>query len=140
MKQILRRLGRIINANKNSSRVYDDFDDYDKTLKEIIDELNQEKNAHSKEDAKRHSNENAFNTHKEREPQSGKLSQEQAYRILDVKPDVSDEALKEAYRKKIREYHPDRVATMGEDIKELALKKSRDINEAYTLLKKIRKI
>ncbi len=58
--------------------------------------------------------------------------------ILGFKPNesFSKEELKKRYFNKLRENHPDRVASMGEDFKKLADKNTKEINKAYDKLKK----
>ena len=51
--------------------------------------------------------------------------------ILGLKGRVTKNDIKKSYKKKIGEYHPDRVDNMGAEIKELALKKTKEINIAY---------
>ncbi|HPC26234.1 MAG TPA: DnaJ domain-containing protein [Paludibacteraceae bacterium] len=46
--------------------------------------------------------------------------------------------MKKAYREMAKKYHPDKVNTLGEDIKKIATEKFRSINEAYEVLKKER--
>jgi len=53
------------------------------------------------------------------------------FNILDVPEDASQEQIIEAYKRKIRQYHPDKVAQMGMEIRELAERKSKQINAAY---------
>lgn len=53
------------------------------------------------------------------------------FNILDVPEDASQEQIIEAYKRKIRQYHPDKVAQMGMEIQELAERKSKQINSAY---------
>ena len=40
-----------------------------------------------------------------------------------------------AYRIKLKEYHPDKIATMADELKELALRRTKEINEAYKYFK-----
>ncbi len=63
-----------------------------------------------------------------------------AYEILEIKPDASDDEVKKAYRKMAMKYHPDRVNTLGEDIKKNATEKFRKVQEAYETIKKQRGI
>ena len=61
------------------------------------------------------------------------------FRILDVTEDASLEQLTKAYKQKIRQYHPDKVAQMGTEIRELAEFKSKQINTAYDYAMKLRR-
>jgi len=63
-----------------------------------------------------------------------------AYAALGVTPAVSDAEIKSAYRKMIRENHPDRLAAKGvpAGLRELAEERAREINAAYDLIKKAR--
>jgi len=58
------------------------------------------------------------------------------YSILGISPGASQEEIRSAYKKVISEYHPDRVATLGDDFKKLAQVKTREIIEAYEALSK----
>lgn len=58
------------------------------------------------------------------------------YKVLGVKPTDSDDAIKEAYRKLARKYHPDKYA--DGDLKELAEEKMKEVNAAYEEIQKMR--
>lgn len=58
-----------------------------------------------------------------------------AYTALEITPSATDEEIKKAYRDMAKKYHPDRVATLGDDIKRKATEKFKAINEAYQTLK-----
>ena len=62
------------------------------------------------------------------------------YKVLQIPPTASDEEVKKAYRKMAMKYHPDKVATAGEEAKKTATEKFRKINEAYEEIKKGRGI
>lgn len=51
--------------------------------------------------------------------------------VLKVAPDATREEIQEAYRLQISQYHPDKVARLGDELKALAEKKSKEINAAY---------
>lgn len=57
-------------------------------------------------------------------------SLEDAYKVLGVAPTATDDEVRRAYRKLALQHHPDRVATLGEDIRRAAEKKLQEINEA----------
>lgn len=57
--------------------------------------------------------------------------------VLGFRPNeaISKSELKKRYFDKLKENHPDRVASMGEDFKKLAEKNTKEINKAYDRLK-----
>ncbi|MCR5312216.1 MAG: DnaJ domain-containing protein [Bacteroidaceae bacterium] len=57
-------------------------------------------------------------------------SLEDAYKVLGVSPEASDDEVKKAYKDMVRKNHPDRVASLGEDVKEAATLKLQEINDA----------
>lgn len=65
------------------------------------------------------------------------LSQENfcPYKTLNIKEDANQAEIKKAYKKMIREYHPDKVDHLGEELVELANKKIREIQKAFDALK-----
>jgi len=65
-------------------------------------------------------------------------SEESPFEILQISSDAQIEEIKAAYRKLAKEYHPDRVAYLGEEVQREAKEKFQKINLAYDKLKKIR--
>jgi DnaJ like chaperone protein len=63
-----------------------------------------------------------------------------AYEVLEIGKDATDEEIKKAYKEMAKKHHPDKVAYLGDDIKNAANEKFKKINEAYELVKKERKI
>lgn len=61
-----------------------------------------------------------------------------AYKALEIEPSASIDEIKKAYRRMAMKYHPDKVNSLGEDVKKSATEKFRGINEAYEQLKKDR--
>lgn len=53
-----------------------------------------------------------------------------AYKVLGISPNATNDEVKTAYRKMALQHHPDRVATLGEDIRLAAEKKFKEINDA----------
>lgn len=53
------------------------------------------------------------------------------YRILGISPDATDEEVKKAYRRMAVKYHPDKVATLGEDVQKAAEEKFKAVSQAY---------
>ena len=60
------------------------------------------------------------------------------YKILGVESNVTDEEIKKAYRKMAISFHPDKVATMGEEYQKGAKEKFQQIQDAYEAIKKRR--
>jgi DnaJ like chaperone protein len=63
---------------------------------------------------------------------------EDAYKVLGVSPQATDEELKKAYRRLALEHHPDRVAKLGDDVRKAAEKKFQEINAAKERIWKAR--
>lgn len=56
-----------------------------------------------------------------------------AYEVLDISSNASESEVRRAYRKKVSEYHPDKIAAKGlpKDFTELANTKFREVKEAW---------
>lgn len=60
----------------------------------------------------------------------GGNSLEDAYKVLEISPDATDQEVRAAYRRLALKHHPDRVATLGEDVRKAAEEKFQEINNA----------
>jgi hypothetical protein len=56
------------------------------------------------------------------------------YQILGIPSSSSSESIRSAYRLRMTEYHPDKVAHLGDELQELAHKKVLEIQKAYRQL------
>jgi DnaJ like chaperone protein len=56
------------------------------------------------------------------------------YSILKLSPEASLKEIEEQYRSLMKQYHPDRVAHLGEDLRKLAHEKTVEIQRAYQTL------
>ena len=130
MGQLLNRIGKIaksysffnLDDNINSIPKINDEE-----LKKIIDGLNANETENEKKSSGNINNINA----KMKIP-----NLEQAYIILDINDSYDIESIKSAYRKKIKEYHPDKVSALGLDLRNLAEQKTIEINRAYEIIRK----
>ena len=69
------------------------------------------------------------------EEPTGPLSQAEAYELLGVGQGCSPEELASAYRRKVSEWHPDKLDTMAQELREYATRRTARINEAYQRLR-----
>jgi len=59
------------------------------------------------------------------------------HEILGISPGASREEIMAAYRRGVKQYHPDRVDHLGKELKELASRKFIEIKDAYNTLMKL---
>jgi len=123
--QIFERLKRVtksyLNDDDSSPQRNYAIPDEDDELKKIIDDLGKEKSR--SESGQKDSGPDILNRNK-------------ALNILGLGANATVAEIKAAYRKKMKEYHPDRVSGLGKDIQETARKKAVEINLAYDFLGK----
>lgn len=63
---------------------------------------------------------------------------EDAYKVLEISPEATNDEVRAAYRKLALKHHPDRVATLGEDVRRAAEEKFQRINNAKERIYKAR--
>ena len=66
----------------------------------------------------------------------GPISEERYYAVLGLQSGADFVVIKKAYRKLSMQYHPDKVAHLGEEFKRVAEEKMKEINAAYDYFKK----
>lgn len=64
----------------------------------------------------------------------GKSTLDDAYKVLGLTADATDDEVRKAYRKMALKHHPDKVANLGEDVRKEAEKKFKDIAAAKDLI------
>jgi len=79
--------------------------------------------------------EKSISRHAPRPPVDEYTPLESAYKILGVEPDCTFAEAKAAYQSLVQKYHPDRVSSLGEELQEIAERRTKEINEAYQQLK-----
>ena len=132
MGQIFDRLKNISSSYINESKFVDSniFDDEDEELKRIIDNLDKKKS---------NSNNNSTNNdgnYSKRETFTS--TNKSIYDKIGVKNNSSKEEIYAAYKNLLKQYHPDKVASLGKEIQEVAITKTKEINSAFQQIKKER--
>ena len=74
----------------------------------------------------------------ERPPPAPAPGKDDPYAVLGIAAGASDEELEQAYRRRMSEYHPDRVASAAKEIRDMADQRAREINQAYDRIKRER--
>ncbi len=60
------------------------------------------------------------------------------HEVLGVQRGASEQEIKDAYRDKMKRYHPDRVSGLGEELQQVATQKTLEIQRAYDRLRQSR--
>ena len=61
-----------------------------------------------------------------------------AYKVLGIEPSATDDEVRKAYKRMALKYHPDKVATLGEDVQKAAEEKFKKVQQAYEQIKRER--
>lgn len=64
----------------------------------------------------------------------GGTTLDDAYKVLGLTPDATDDQVRKAYRKMVIQHHPDKVSNLGDDVKEAATRKLQEINKAKEMI------
>lgn len=78
--------------------------------------------------------ENDFSGFSSGRTSKGAAASKDPYEILGVRRDATPEEIHAAYRLAAQQYHPDKVAHLGEEFRELAQQKFVEIHNAYNIL------
>lgn len=74
------------------------------------------------------------------EEENGIKTLDQCLAILELKSDAIPMDIRAAYKKKIMEYHPDKVGALGVKIRQVAEEETRRINAAYAMLQEFDRV
>lgn len=69
---------------------------------------------------------------------SASMGRKPWHEVLQTTPDASLEQIEFAYRRLVAQYHPDKVATMGPELRALAERMTVELNIAYKAARKAR--
>ena len=109
---------------KNSDRTEPGFEEKEQDVEYFKPEREEEKTDSSSESEPK----------PKPEPKPVLSEEDRAYaEILELEENAIEDfdAIKTLYRKRIAQYHPDKVLAMGPEIREVAEQKAKEINEAY---------
>lgn len=70
-----------------------------------------------------------------RKDQAAKDAPRTWWQVLNVDRRATADQIKEAFRREISKYHPDRVEGLGVELRELAERKAKEVNVAYSTAK-----
>ena len=58
------------------------------------------------------------------------------YEILGITPAATSGEIRDAYQKLVKQYHPDQVAHLGPELREVAERRTKEITAAYNQIKR----
>jgi hypothetical protein len=64
-------------------------------------------------------------------PIANQVAEPPWYETLQVAPSATEQEIRDAYKLMISQYHPDKVDRLGQEIRDLANRKSQEISLAY---------
>jgi DnaJ like chaperone protein len=147
--QIFRRLNRILKTTVND--VIDTFTKDEEELNDFDEELRNPQGKHASDGqqqrqsgtgstggSRSRSGRESGSQHKEGKHKPGERDDSFYYSVLGLTPNATHAEIKKAYRNLMRQYHPDKVASLGADLQAAASKKAKEINEAYHIIERRR--
>ncbi|HEV8726306.1 MAG TPA: DnaJ domain-containing protein [Candidatus Binatia bacterium] len=66
------------------------------------------------------------------------LQEERCAQVLGIRSGATESEIEQAYQQLSAKYHPDKITELGDEFTHLASEKIKDIEEAYTILKRAR--
>jgi len=72
-------------------------------------------------------------------PRAGLRDETYYLQVLGLPPDATADDIRQAYRERVKEYHPDRVSHLGPKLRELAEREMKEINDAFEQLRNRRR-
>jgi DnaJ-domain-containing protein 1 len=125
------------NLQKEKSKLIEKNDEPPKKIDSKEKSKFTEREQHIKDKKKKQNSESTFRKENIKKETRHKktLTPEEIFNIKENQT-ISESELKKRYFALLKQNHPDRVASMGEDFKKLAEKNTKDINDAYEKLKK----
>ena len=107
-------------------------DTEEEELRRIIDELSGDK---SKKNGEKENSKNDFKNQSSNAQNPDAVKFKSAVSVLGITEKATVDEIKSAFKKKMREFHPDKVATQSKEKQAAAHKKAQEISEAYQFLK-----
>ncbi len=148
--QIFRRINRLLKSTIND--VVDNLSGEDRELNDFDEQLRreqQQQNGGSRDEGRSRGaggnstsgrgysgGENSSSGQGKRKP--GEKNDTFYYEVLGLTPSATIPEIRKAYRKMMSQYHPDRVATLGVELRKVASEKAKEINEAYSIIERRR--
>lgn len=145
---LFRKAGRLIKSYINSLGSNEEFDSVKK--KKIFDDYireetrkrayNEQHSSYSRQNTYGGQNRGTYQKSEQQKQPSPRDTKSESYyyNVLSLKPQATVDEIKKAYKILMNQYHPDKVATLGIELQNLAKKKTQEINEAYAFIKKKR--
>lgn len=144
LKEVAQALNKLLGRSRLKRKQYVEFliqlafvdsgicADEDKVLREIVHELNVTPHEYDAMVSK-------FDSMMQNKQET--MSLEEAYKILGVHESDDMNTIKKTYRSLVRKYHPDIIKSQDKDesYMEEATAKTQEINQAYQLIKKMKK-